>query len=259
MSFAMIPDGVFLDESICAKEKLVLAVLYFHRNQRTGECFPSLSRISKCSGLSPKTVKRAISILEAGGRIERKKRFSPNGDPDSNSYFLTGWGQADPTRGQIDPTLGQADPTRGHPVPGVGSHRPGGWGQGDPLTYDLNKEEEQKNLPPQSPASELKPRRNVHGERIKAAFEEVWQLYPKKQGKRAAFEVFSGFFPAILGAERLNQRLQNIGGQATLYAKSVQGTEARYIKNPVNWLREIDPDEVAIIEEETWVRAEGDE
>lgn len=242
--FAMVPGEIFLDESLNAKERLVLAVLYFHRNQRTGECFPSLSRIARCSSLSLKTVKRTISSLEARGRLERKNRFSSSGDPDSNQYLLRGWGQADPTPGHTDPT--------------VGSHRPGGWGQGDPLTYDLNKEEEQKNLPPQSPASKLKPRRSSHGERIKAAFSEFWKLYPKKQGKKVAFEAFSGLFPAALGADRLNQRFQNVCGQATLYAESVRDTEPKYVKTPVNWLREIDPDEEATIEEETWIRVEGE-
>lgn len=244
----MVPGEMFLDESLNAKERLVLAVLYFHRNQRTGECFPSLSRIARCSSLSLKTVKRTISSLEARGRLERKNRFSSCGDPDSNQYLLRGWGQADPTPDHTDPT--------------VGSHRPEGWGQGDPLTKNTNKEEEQKTQPSQSPVLEPKPkpRRNVHVETIKAAFEEFfWQLYPKKQGKRAAFEVFSGFFPAILGAERLNQRFQNVCGQATLYAESVKSSEQKFIKLPENWLRSIDPDEEATIEEETWVREEGDE
>jgi len=243
----MIPGEIFLDESLNAKERLVLAVLYFHRNQRTGECFPSLSRIARCSSLSLKTVKRTISSLEARGRLERKNRFSSSGDPDSNQYLLRGWGQADPTPGHTDPT--------------VGSHRPEGWGQGDPLTYDLNREEEQKSLPPQSPVLEPKPkpRRNVHGETVKTAFEEFWAVYPKRQGKKAAFEVFSGLFPALLGPDRLNQRFQNVCGQATLYAESVRGTEPKYIKNPENWLKSIDPDEEAVVEQETWIRAEGDE
>ena len=94
---------------------------------------------------------------------------------------------------------------------------------------------------------------------MKTAFEEFWAVYPKRQGKKAAFEVFSGLFPALLGPDRLNQRFQNVCGQATLYAESVRGTEPKYIKNPENWLKSIDPDEEAVVEQETWIRAEGDE
>lgn len=245
--FAMVPAALLQNEDLTANEKIVVTALLLHRNQKSGACYPGIARISRLSSLSVRTVKRVISSLEKKGIIERKRRFTCFGDYDTNEYFLKGWCQADTTWCQDDPR--------------VVSEWHDGWCPVGTQTKNLNKEKEQKKPSAQSLPLEPKPkpRRNVHGETIKAAFEEFWQLYPKRQGKKAAFEVFSGLFPAALGADLLNQRLQNIGGQAVLYADSVQGTEPKYIKNPVNWLRSIDPDEEAIIEEEVWVRVEGDE
>ncbi len=240
--FAMVPAALLQNEDLTANEKIVVTALLLHRNQKNGACYPGIARISKLASLSRATVLRVLDSLEKKGVIERKRRFTDFGDYDTNAYSMGGWYHSDTTQYQADTT--------------VVSGRDYGWYQADPLTENINKGKEQKTPSPQKGVLEPKPRRNVHGETIKAAFEEFWQLYPKRQGKKAAFEAFSGLFPAALGADRLNQRLQNIGGQAALYADSVQGTEPKYIKNPVNWLRSIDPDEEATIEEETWVRVE---
>ncbi|MPM16322.1 hypothetical protein SDC9_62700 [bioreactor metagenome] len=252
--FAIVPETLLQNDELTANEKIVVTALLLHRNQKNGACYPGIARIGKLASLSRMTVLRVLDSLEKKGVIERKRRFTDFGDYDTNAYSMGGWYQGDTTPYHDDTTPYQGDTT-------VVSGRDYGWYQADTLTKNLNKEKEQKKPSAQSLPLEPKPkpRRNVHGERIKAAFEEFWQLYPKRQGKKAAFEAFSGLLPALLGPDRLNQRFQNICGQATLYAESVRGTEQKYIKNPVNWLRECDPDEAAIIEEETWVRAEGDE
>lgn len=242
--FAIVPETLLQNDELTASEKIVVTALLLHRNQKNGACYPGIARICKLASLSRVTVLRVLDSLEKKGIIERRRRFTDCGDYDTNAYSMGGWYHSDTTPYHNDTT--------------VVSPCNYGWYHHDTLTKNLNKEKEQKKPSAQSPVLEPKPkpRRNVHGETVKAAFEEFWAVYPKRQGKKAAFEAFSGLFPAALGADRLNQRLQNIGGQAALYADSVQGTEARYVKNAVNWLRSIDPDEEATIEEETWVRVE---
>ena len=49
----------------------VLGCLAHHRNNRTGRCNPSLARMAKFTGLSTRTVRRALAELERVGRISR--------------------------------------------------------------------------------------------------------------------------------------------------------------------------------------------
>ena len=59
-------------------------------------------------------------------------------------------------------------------------------------------------------------------------FEEFWRAYPKRTGKKAALrrwrEAVKTTEPALIAAK------------AAEYARSVAGTEKRYIKNPEGWL-----------------------
>lgn len=59
-------------------------------------------------------------------------------------------------------------------------------------------------------------------------FEEFWRAYPKRTGKKAALrrwrEAVKTTDPALIAAK------------AAEYARSVAGTEKRYIKNPEGWL-----------------------
>ena len=59
-------------------------------------------------------------------------------------------------------------------------------------------------------------------------FEKFWQTYPKRTGKQAAFRRWKE------AVKRADPTL--IIEKAGEYARSVQGTEKRYIKNPEGWL-----------------------
>lgn len=245
--FAMVPEELLRDETLDVNEKMVLTVLHFHRNRKTGECYPGIALISKLASLSKMTVLRVLGSLEKKGVIERKRRFTRFGDYDTNAYFLRGWYQADTTSYQGDTT--------------VVSGRDYGWYQADTQTDDLNREDKLNN--PSSQKQDLDPKtqtkRARHREDVGNVFEAFWSVYPKRQGKKAALAEFSKLFPLGMEPDQLNRRLQNIGGQVTLYADSVQGTEPKYIKNPVNWLKECDPDEEVVLEETVWVREEEPE
>jgi len=51
-------------------------------------CYPSIQAIAKKIGASRSTVIRAIQKLVSLGLVEVEKRYSPNGDKDSNLYIL---------------------------------------------------------------------------------------------------------------------------------------------------------------------------
>ena len=244
--FAMVPETLLQNEDLTASEKIVVTALLLHRNQKSGACYPGLARISRLSSLSRMTVFRVLDSLEKKGIIERKRRFTDCGDYDTNAYSMGGWYHSDTTQYHDDTT--------------VVSPCYYGWYHHDTLTENLNREKEQKNPSSQSPVLEPKPKPigEIRAGEIRAAFEEFWQVYPKRQGKKAALAEFEKIFPADIPAEKLNQRLSNLYGQLMQYVDSVQGTEAKYVKFPANWLKSIDPDEEAIIEVETWVREEAE-
>lgn len=246
--FAMVPATLLENQGLTCNEKIVVTALLFHRNQKNSACYPGIARISRLASLSVRTVKRVISSLEKKGIIERKRRFTCFGDYDTNAYFLRGWCQADTTWCQDDPR--------------VVSERHDGWCPVGTQTDELNREDKQN--PPSSQKQGLDPknqnkRARRHREDVETVFEAFWGLYPKRQGKKAALEEFSRLFPLGMEPDQLNRRLQNIGGQVARYSDSVQDTEPKYIKNPVNWLRECDPDEDVVLEETVWVREEESE
>lgn len=65
----------------------VYMCLYDHAN-RDGNCYPSLSTISKETKLSLRTVQRAVNDLEKAGYIRKEQRFRKNGANSSTLYFL---------------------------------------------------------------------------------------------------------------------------------------------------------------------------
>ncbi len=271
--FGMLPEALLKDKGLRPNEKLVLAVLLFHRNQKTGVCYPGLKRISEYTGLSCRTVQRSLAGLQAKGRIITRRRKTQEGDWDTNLYTVGGWCQSDTTYGQSDTTYGQID-TRG------GVNLTPGWCQDGAQTYEINKREEQKIQPVQKPlenpplnrgssidissSSKCVLRQNREGKtadheaKIKTAFEVFWGCYPKRQGKKAALKAFAEHFPEGLSGRTLDDRLQNLCGQAVLYAASVEGAEPKYIKNPANWLRDADPDDEALVEVEVLAREDGE-
>ena len=254
--FAKVPEEIFLDEGLDAYSKMAMVTLLLHADS-SGKAFPSINTLTRLSGMGKATLVRRLSRLEKMGYLTRQKRKDKAGDYDRTLYVLS--------RG-----LSQRETTLSPQEAGVVSGRDNGCLTGSigvvsegasniPIEQTIEHTREQKNQPSQSQVSKPQPRRNAHLETIKAAFAEFRAIYPKWQGKKAAFEAFSGLFPAALGAERLNQRFQNVCGQAVLYADSVRGTELKYIKNPENWLKSIDPDEEAVVEQDSWIRVEGDE
>ena len=131
--------------------KLVLAVLADRADKDTGQCWPSLARISEDTEMSPRTVMRKLAYLEDSGLITRTQR-----DKQSTLYTI----------GHTD--LGSTA-TVTH---GLGHSDLGG-------RVTVTHEPISKNLP-----------ENIDTI-TNSLFEDFWALYPKRVGKGQARKAFA--------------------------------------------------------------------
>ena len=69
--------------------RAVTVYLYLReRSNKDGTCFPSIPTVSRDTGLSEATVKRAIGDLIAAGWLQKEPRLRRNGARSSNLYLL---------------------------------------------------------------------------------------------------------------------------------------------------------------------------
>ena len=69
--------------------RAVTVYLYLReRSNKDGTCFPSIPTVSRDTGLSEATVKRAIGDLVAAGWLQKEPRLRRNGARSSNLYLL---------------------------------------------------------------------------------------------------------------------------------------------------------------------------
>jgi biotin operon repressor len=81
-------DRLIWDSPLEAREKFVLLAMALYLNTKTGTCWPGLKRLSDQTGLSEKSIRRAIKTLESIGAIEMTKRASDTGRWVSNEYRI---------------------------------------------------------------------------------------------------------------------------------------------------------------------------
>jgi len=94
--------------------KIVLLTLANHHNQETGRCDPSISRLSKMSGISERAVRNALRELEALKLIttvERKQRTGRGRRNLTNRYRLKGGAQYAGRVGHNMPTKQEYTPS----------------------------------------------------------------------------------------------------------------------------------------------------
>lgn len=84
--FAIVPEWLLMS-GVGGNAVLVFAVLHRHVD-RDAECWPSLNRLASMSGMSNRTIQRALDDLEELGAIERVGRTRDDGSSASNLYKL---------------------------------------------------------------------------------------------------------------------------------------------------------------------------
>jgi DNA-binding transcriptional ArsR family regulator len=72
-------------------EKLILLLLADRISNETGECFPGQKRLAKEASMSERTVRRHMKKLGEAGMIISRKRFCPNGNPNTSAYEIVGF------------------------------------------------------------------------------------------------------------------------------------------------------------------------
>jgi Helix-turn-helix domain len=106
------------DRTLSEHAKFAYLMLY----SRGEDIRPSTAQLAADMGVSKPTAKRALRELETAGHLKRLPRISDVGDPDTNTYVLSGFGV-----GSERPQVGSHRPQGGvTQTPGVGSHRPQG-------------------------------------------------------------------------------------------------------------------------------------
>ena len=84
-NFTNILNKLITDKNISEAEYRILCYLLM-RAGKQDVCYPSLNTISKDTGISVSTVKRAIPLLEKKGYIKKINRKKANGSATSNLY-----------------------------------------------------------------------------------------------------------------------------------------------------------------------------
>lgn len=173
-----------------AGTKLVLLSLANHHNINTNECWPSISRIAKHCCCTKNTVRSALARLEKAGIISRTVRTTSAGDMDSVSYTF-----------HFDQ---------------VGQFLSGGGlknGRGGGSIFDdlINHSNKPLKEPPET------------------AFEEFWELYPKKVDRGHALKAWKRI---IKGGVSKDDVIEGLTTQLPIFASK----EIDYIPYPATWL-----------------------
>jgi len=88
MGYVVVPKVVLYDPLLSEKELSVYVTLISRDWTQSRQCFPSVATISKESGVSRSSVKRALSGLIEKGFLTKEKRMKESGAVDSNLYTL---------------------------------------------------------------------------------------------------------------------------------------------------------------------------
>lgn len=74
--------------NISPTARSVYRALLQYANRKTWSCFPSVNTLAKDTGLSPRTIRRSLQVLEKEELILRIRRTRENNGNTSNMYFF---------------------------------------------------------------------------------------------------------------------------------------------------------------------------
>lgn len=83
-----IPDGVIETEFLSPMAKLVLIIIYKHRNNKSRAAYPGIKTIARMAGIGRTCAIKAIKDLKDAGILEVKQRINDNGGRTSNLYII---------------------------------------------------------------------------------------------------------------------------------------------------------------------------
>ena len=201
LRFSMVPAWL-LDRSISDKALRLYAVLAGYADSETGQAYPGRTLLSRRMDCSVKTVDRAVQELLEIGAIKKQQRVK-DGHYQSSLYTVV---RVDPTPGVTRPRVkDDATPchTRRDPV--------------SPVTH--------RTITTEPEPFELEPLND-----IVQAFNDFWNIYPRKQGKGKAKEAF-------IKASKLED-VELILQGAERYATDRNLPDPKFIPLPATWLNQ---------------------
>ena len=169
-----IPKEIYLHKGLTPTEKLLLAEVYsFSKN---GICFASNEHFSEFLGISKRQVSRLISNLNDTGLIKVDLIYK-EGTKEVDKRLITPIDIDDHTPGHSRP-----DPQDIHALTPRHS-RP------DPHGVDVVDKEHLKNQF-KDQEKDLKNIKKVSAAEVEREFDQLWQLYPRKIGRKKAFDSY---------------------------------------------------------------------
>jgi hypothetical protein len=181
--------------------KFVLVALTEFADQEFS-CYPGQARLAAMTGQGERTVRRNLAALEDAGFIRRERRHSGEGYRTSDRYFLA----VKLASGQFGQWPNTTD------LPAKSGDLTGQIGQ----VIGSEQPEEHPDIRPSKAE-------------VAAAFDEFWEIYPRRVGKRGAFGEF----------ERALKRapIEDILGGVKRYRDDPNRVDS-FTKHPSTWLHQ---------------------
>lgn len=192
-----IPDWLLESEGVSMNAKLIYALLCRYAGE-DGKCYPSQSTLADKMKCTRRAVNNWLKELEEARMIERQRRFTDDGNYTSTLYrFL------------MHPDMQGGSELNSHgsepPFTGVVNGRSHGL-----VNHRSHKEN--------------------HIEENQLRETEIFEIYPKKAGKKAALKAIS---------EALKEKdFEELADVVRRYAEAMRHTEPQYIPNPAKWFEE---------------------
>ena len=220
--FTMVPSHVAMScgvGRVCTHTDLAVWVAIAARAWAGAPSFPSYATIATDAGVSPRTVPRSVDRLVAAKLLSKQRRWRRGdhvsiGAPGDG----TGWSETSGiftvwmTPADVaDPPGGYAPQRRGGTPHSVGGVRP---------TAYLNKTNEEDNLKQEGRASAETG--------TPPLFDEWWEKYPRKIGKRAAERAWRAAVKRV-DPETI---LVGLDAQLAVFAQ----TDPQFVPHPSTWL-----------------------
>lgn len=195
--FSLISHEISRNPEISLRTK---GVYIFLRSHTEGWSM-SVARIAEALGVSPDTISKAVNELEDHGFLIRNQTVGGDGRFGNSEYVVMS-----------------------EPLP----KKPSTENPDDGKTVDRKIRSHKKTIPKKNNLKEEDPPIVPQGIETDAFFDGWYEHYPKKAGRGQAVKAFK---TAIKKTD-----LETMIAATLVYAKSVEGKEKRFIKNPSTWL-----------------------
>jgi len=189
--------------------KIVLYWLADCHNQETGKCFPSINHLASVCEMSRRSVEAHLSALETLGLIKRFNQYRERGGKTSNSYVLALMGTTE------NNSYTDSDTQNLRMVCEKSAH-------GDTQNLRMN------NLGSNNLGKETN-KSASDDDRVDYFFDQLWNIYPKKKGKKEARTAFKGTKKKIDFYDLLPKLMD--------YVETVKDKDLQYVPHLSTWLR----------------------